>query len=122
MLITNQQLDKLTAMRSDFSARGMLSSAPTASTTSVSHTQHLGFQNMPADNDDDEEGPVEENVLGHVSLAWICSISLLSLGMQPVSDANPAKCPFIHKILRLFPPWLVNLTFNTWPRNALPTS
>ena len=80
MLITNQQLDKLAAMCSDFSARGMLSSAPTASTTSVSHTQHPGFQNTPADDDDDEEGPVEENVLGHVSLAQIRSMFLTLFG------------------------------------------
>ena len=80
MLITNQRLDKLAAMRSDFSARGMLSSAPTASTTSVSHAQHPGFQNTPADDDDDEEGPVEENVLGHVSLARIRSTFLTLFG------------------------------------------
>ena len=68
------------AMRSDFSARGMLSSALTASTTSVSHAQHLGFQNTPADNDNNEEGPVEENVLGQVSLAQICSTFLTLFG------------------------------------------
>ena len=67
MLITNQRLDKLAAMRSDFSARGMLPSAHTAN--AVPHIQNPGSQSTPADNDDDDEGPVEENVLGHVSLA-----------------------------------------------------
>ena len=70
MLITNQRLNKLAAMRSDFSAHGMLPSAHPVNT--VPHIQNLGSQSTPADNDDDKEGPVEENILGHVSLARTC--------------------------------------------------
>lgn len=118
MLITNQRLDKLAAMRSDFTARGMLPSA----SAGVPRVEHPRTQNMPAenDNDDDDEGPVEENVLGHVSLARTRGTFLLSSDVQPVSD--PTQCPNIHKILRHSPPWLANLTFNIWPRNALLTS
>ena len=65
MLIINQRLDKLAAIRSDFTARGMLPSA----SASVPQAEHPGPQNTPAENGNDNEGPVEENVLGHVSLA-----------------------------------------------------
>ena len=54
-------------MCNDFSARRML---PSMHTASVPHIEHPGSQNTPAENDDNnKEGPVEENVLGHVSLA-----------------------------------------------------
>ena len=70
MLLINQRLDKLTAMRSDFSACGML---PGPHAPSDPQHTHLGSQNMPPENEDDEDdeedSPVEENVLGHVSLA-----------------------------------------------------
>ena len=50
-------------------------------TASVPHIEHPGSQNTPAENDDDdEEGPVEENVLGHVSLARTCGTFLPLFG------------------------------------------
>jgi hypothetical protein len=58
MLLINQQLDKLIAMCSDFCARGMLPSVHTA-----------GVPHVNDGKGDEEDGSVEENVLGHVSLA-----------------------------------------------------
>ena len=87
MLLINQRLDKLAAMRSDFIARGML----------------FG-QNKPQDNnnDDDKEddGPVEENVLGNVSLArtrgaFVCFLA------RPIPDST--KSPLIQRISRHSP-------------------
>jgi hypothetical protein len=59
MLLINQQLDKLIAMCGDFCVRGMLPSVHTA-----------GVPHVNDGEGDKEDGPVEENVLGHVSLAW----------------------------------------------------
>lgn len=61
MLVINQRLDKLTAMHTDFVARSMLpADHPPGRNCSV---------NLTLNNDDDDEGPVEEEVLGHVVLA-----------------------------------------------------
>jgi hypothetical protein len=62
MLVINERLDKLTAMHTDFIARGMLP---------ASHPprRNLSANPTPNNNDDDDEGPVEEDVLGHVVLA-----------------------------------------------------
>ena len=67
MLLINQRLDKLAAMRVDFAERGMLPGGhPINSITLKTPHPHL-LSN--GDDEDDDEGPVEENVLGHVVLA-----------------------------------------------------
>jgi hypothetical protein len=66
MLLTNQRLDKLAAMRTDFAARGMIPAG---------HAAVRGISNVLNPHHDDgtesdEEGPSEEkDVLGHVDLA-----------------------------------------------------
>jgi hypothetical protein len=58
MLLTNQRLDKLAAMRSDFVARGMIPAS------------HANVLIPSTDHEDDEEGPSEGEVVdGHVDLA-----------------------------------------------------
>jgi hypothetical protein len=68
MLLINQQLDKLTAMRCDFAKCGMLPGRHTANPSTLQGPEHL---NLPSgdDDDDEDEGPVEEDILGHVVLA-----------------------------------------------------
>jgi hypothetical protein len=87
MLNTNQRLDKLAAMRCDFIARGMLPAG---------HTPRRNISLIPRphqaeindrDAEDNDEGPVEENVDGHVSLARTCG-----------------KSASLHKQLSLTPP------------------
>lgn len=71
MLLINQRLDKLSAMRSDFSARGMLGSQ-VASVSQPEATHPRAHDGSSEDGDgeqDNDNGPVEENVLGHVALA-----------------------------------------------------
>ncbi|KAI9438995.1 hypothetical protein H4582DRAFT_2111280 [Lactarius indigo] len=68
MLLTNQRLDKLAAMRSHFASLNMFQGGQTdnSNTSQVPHPPHL-----PSDDDDDDDdgGPVEEGILGHVVLA-----------------------------------------------------
>ena len=60
MLLINQQLDKVAAMHSNFTARGILSSSD-VSTGAI--------------NDDyDDKSPVEGTALGHVILAQTCGM------------------------------------------------
>jgi hypothetical protein len=75
MLKTNQRLDKLSAMRADFVARGMLPAGHMP-------PPNVSFLPRPIDNqpvcdnddgnDNDDIGPVDANVLGHVVLARVC--------------------------------------------------
>ena len=66
MLLTNQRLDKLAAARVNFQARGMLTSSifarPDPQPLLASSTQ-------PIDDEDDDGGGVDGNVLGEVILA-----------------------------------------------------
>jgi len=70
MLHINQQLDKLSAMRSNFIAHGMLLGGHTS-------RQHMSLFLKPSvvglggeDEDNEDDGPVEgDNVLAHVILA-----------------------------------------------------
>ena len=83
MLKTNQRLDKLAAMRSDFVARGMLPAghAPGRNVSIIPMPHRAGINSVGAE--DDDEGPVEqENVDGHVSLARTCG-KFISLHEQP---------------------------------------
>ena len=70
MLNTNQRLDKLAAMRSDFVAHGMLLTghAPGRNISLILLSHQARIEDVGAE--DEDEGPVEEeNVDGHVSLA-----------------------------------------------------
>ncbi|KAH9952562.1 hypothetical protein BGW80DRAFT_1440399 [Lactifluus volemus] len=72
MLKVNECLDKLSATRSDFVAHGMMPDGhcPPAGTSFLhSHlNEHLPTNGNQNDSDEDE-GPVDDNVLGHVVLA-----------------------------------------------------
>ena len=79
MLKTNQRLDKLNAMHSDFVARGMLPAghAPGRGVSLFTRPNQARIDDVHAQ--DDDEGPVEEeNVEGHVSLARTCGESVSS--------------------------------------------
>ena len=54
MLVTNQRLDKLNAVRADFISRGMLPS------------EH---QTLTVDDEDDDGGPMDERIMADVKLA-----------------------------------------------------
>ena len=76
MLKTNQCLDKLAAMRSDFVARGMLPAGNAPGRGVSLFTRPNQARNNDVDAQDDDEGPIdEENVEGHVSLARTCGKS-----------------------------------------------
>jgi hypothetical protein len=82
MLLTNQRLDKLAAMRSDFISRGMLPGGH-ASGRNISHVFRPG---VIGDADVDDAGPaMEENVLGNVVLAHTRGTSFFS-PKDPLSD------------------------------------
>ena len=71
MLLTNQRLDKLAAMCSDFVERRMLPAghAPPRYTSQQSQT-HIPRLNNGNESDDEDEGPVEGDVvMGNVILA-----------------------------------------------------
>jgi hypothetical protein len=70
MLLINQRLDKLAAMRCDFAKRGMLPGGHTANPSTSQGPEHLNFPSGK-DDEDEDEGPVEdrEDILGHVVLA-----------------------------------------------------
>jgi hypothetical protein len=84
MLLIIQHLDKLAAMRSDFTARGML---PGRHSANVPQVTCLDKNN---NEDDEDDTPVEdlENVLGHVSLAQTHG-TLFSLVVPLASKLNP---------------------------------
>ena len=70
MLLTNQRLDKLAAMRSDFAKQGMLPAGHTTPRNTMH--PHASKPSRPCGNDSkgDDKGPVEgEVVMGHVVLA-----------------------------------------------------
>jgi len=84
MLQINQQLDKLAAMHSDFTARGMLPRGH-ASGRQMSHI--LQLSDLVPDGEDADEvdaGAIEgDNMLAHVVLAQTCGTSICLL-KQPV--------------------------------------
>jgi hypothetical protein len=71
MLVTNQRLDKLAAVRVNFQARGML----TSSIFDRSDPQPLPVI-QPTDDEDDDGGAIDGNVLGEVVLAKKPGMSL----------------------------------------------
>jgi len=87
MLTINQCLDKLAAMRSDFIACGMLPAGqPTGRNVLLILKPHqAGIDNIDAE--DDDEGPVKENVDGHVSLACTCGTSISAIE-QPILTSS----------------------------------
>ena len=54
MLVTNQRLDKLNAVRADFISRGMLP---------------LEHQTLTVDDEDNNGGPMDERIMADVKLA-----------------------------------------------------
>jgi hypothetical protein len=70
MLRINQRLDKLAASYTDFVARDMLPASHPPTRTFSAIPNPTGA--TPNDNDDDDGGPVEEDVLGHVMLSHTC--------------------------------------------------
>lgn len=86
MLLTNQRLDKLAAMRSDFAARGMLPAGHAAGrqiTHILKPSQHI------LNNEEDDSGPVEEeDILGHVILAQTRGMSNF-VSDKFISDSVP---------------------------------
>ena len=68
MLLINQRLDKLAAMRTDFVERGMLPGRHHANSTPQG-PERLGIPTDGDDDDDNDKGPVDEDILGHVRLA-----------------------------------------------------
>lgn len=67
MLVTNQRLEKLAAMRSDFVARGML---PGGHKSGKNMTTHVFEPKYSSRGEEDDAWPAEEeNVLGNVVLA-----------------------------------------------------
>jgi len=83
MLQTNQHLNKLAAMCSDYIARGMLLAehTPGRGILLILGPNQAGINNIDAN--DDDGGPVEEeNIDGHVFLAYTCGTSIY-LSEQP---------------------------------------
>jgi hypothetical protein len=73
MLLINQRLDKLMAIRSDFISRGMMPAGHIPSAGILFLPLLNGGPPMSGNHDgrNDEDldvGPVDENVLGHVAL------------------------------------------------------
>jgi len=74
MLQTNQQLDKLAAMRSDFASHGMLPASHTGG-RQISHIAK--FSQRFFDDKDGDSKPVEEqDIFEDVILAHTCSMSI----------------------------------------------
>jgi hypothetical protein len=100
MLVTNQRLDKLAAMRSDFAARGMLP-AGRAAGRQISYAHKPSQQAL--DNGEEDSGPVEEqDILGHVILAQTRgmsrSVSLIDeLQLTPGSGLQSAQVSKRHR-------------------------
>jgi len=91
MLQTNQWLDKLAAMRSDFVAHGMLPES----------VGHAGFKQQHSfDNEDGDSGPVEEqDILEDVILAHTRGTSFYPID-KSISDS--AKLASIRATLKAF--------------------
>ena len=77
MLVINQQLDKLAAMHTDFIARSILPAGHTPRRNISANPNPK--QVIPNNNDDNDDSPVEEDVLGHVVLAHTCGKPFLRL-------------------------------------------
>lgn len=87
MLLTNQRLDKLAAMHSDFVARGMLLGGR-ASSRNLSHVFRPGIIGEDAEANDADPA-LEEDVLGNVILARTCGMSFFGtkvLNLIPISS------------------------------------
>ncbi|KAI9456212.1 hypothetical protein F5148DRAFT_1323925 [Russula earlei] len=70
MLLINQRLDKLAAMRSEFTARGMLPGGTGHSSDSTLAASVLGNSRQISDDEDDDCSPVQgQATLGRVKLA-----------------------------------------------------
>jgi hypothetical protein len=89
MLLTNQRLDKLAAMRSNFASRGMICGVDAVGRNMPPPPSHVqasplnggsdedddgpghaqAFAPNGGDDDDDDGGPVDEDITGHVVLA-----------------------------------------------------
>lgn len=88
MLLINQRLDKLAAMRSDFAERGMLPAGHTP--PRYTSRTHMPKQSRThgEDSDSEEEGPVDGDVvMGHVILARKCGM-LCCRAERSLSDAE----------------------------------
>jgi hypothetical protein len=96
MLLTNQRLDKLAAMRIDSASRGMIRGVVTLGRNVPPPPSNAqAFPNDGGgndDDDDDDEGPVDKNISGHVVLAQtrgmfysLYSCSVLIQRRAPVS-------------------------------------
>ncbi|KAI9431608.1 hypothetical protein H4582DRAFT_2084787 [Lactarius indigo] len=69
MLLINQRLDKLAAMRSDFFSRDLLLGLHLG-VSQPPGPQHMSTEEDDGEeDDDDDDSPMEKNVLGHVALA-----------------------------------------------------
>ena len=68
MLLINQRLDKLMAMHADFVEHGMLPGRDIANSSTLQGHECLRMPTNDEDKDKDE-GPVDEDILGHVILA-----------------------------------------------------
>lgn len=66
MLLTNQRLDKLAAMCVDFTSRGMIHGVDTLGRNMPPPPN---AQEIPSTDDDEDKGPVDDNITGHVVLA-----------------------------------------------------
>jgi hypothetical protein len=72
MLLVNQRLDKLAAMRNDFAARGMIPSGHAAGRQITNLLEHSRRSRRAFDYEAEDNGPVDtedEVILGHVILA-----------------------------------------------------
>lgn len=98
MLLTNQRLDKLAAMRVDFTSRGMIRGVDTVG------------RNMPPlpnphgdnDDEDEDEGPVDDNITGHVVMARTRGM-FHHYSLLKMISSNPNQGASILGILRDFP-------------------
>jgi hypothetical protein len=76
MLRVNEHLDKLSAMHSDSIAYRMMPDGhhPLAGTSSLLHhlNDHPLINGNQDESNDENEGPIDDNVLGHIVLARSC--------------------------------------------------
>lgn len=114
MLLINQRLDKLAAMRSDFTSRITISGGclPGGNITHLCNVQ-TSVSNGDNNEDDDDGGPVDEdsNVLGHVILARSRGTFTISLHLMRLHSDSKKRASILG-ILRDFPSTSVNLP---WP-------
>src|SRR6202453_824610 len=87
MLLTNQRLDKLAAMRSDFAERRMVPAGHIPPRDLMPHVPKQSGLNED-DSDGEDEGPVDSDVvMGHVALAQMRGESCC-LARQSSSDSK----------------------------------